>query len=78
MSNGCAHGSTRTTNRTLAFRLGDYAAGMLTGVLTALAVRLIVGSTWAMVMAMLVDMAVGYQMTGETEATGQDRFTWKK
>ncbi|MGE0470566.1 MAG: hypothetical protein AB7L09_15995 [Nitrospira sp.] len=51
---------------------------MLTGVLTALAVRLIVGSTWAMVMAMLVGMAVGHQMTGETEATGQDRFTWKK
>ncbi len=62
----------------LAFRFGDYAAGMLTGVHTALAVRLIVGSPWAMVMAMLVGMAVGHQMTGDTEATGQDRFTWKK
>lgn len=59
----------------LAFRLGDYAAGILTGVHTALAVRLIVGSPWAIVMAMLVGMAVGHQMTGETEATGQDRFT---
>ena len=52
----------RTTERRtelLAFRLGDYLAGILTGVLTALAVRAIVGPNWDMVMAMLAGMAVG-------------------
>lgn len=43
----------------LYFRLGDYLAGALTGVLTALAVRVIVGPQWDMVVAMLVGMAVG-------------------
>jgi len=43
----------------LYFRIGDYLAGALTGVLTALAVRLIVGPHWDMVLAMLVGMAVG-------------------
>lgn len=41
------------------FRLGDYAAGALTGVLTALAVRMVVGPQWDMVLAMLVGMALG-------------------
>lgn len=41
------------------FRLGDYLAGALTGMLTALAVRTIVGPQWDMVVAMLVGMAVG-------------------
>jgi len=41
------------------FRLGDYAAGALTGVLTALAVRGVVGPHWDMVLAMLVGMALG-------------------
>lgn len=43
----------------LSFRLGDYLAGMLTGVLTALAVRAVVGPNWDMVIAMLAGMAVG-------------------
>lgn len=43
----------------LLFRLGDYLAGILTGVLTALAVRVIVGPNWDMVLVMLVGMAVG-------------------
>src|SRR5574341_610455 len=43
----------------LYFRLGDYVAGALTGVLTALAVRAIVGPDWNMVLAMLVGMVVG-------------------
>jgi hypothetical protein len=43
----------------LYFRLGDYVAGAVTGVLTALAVRLIVGPQWDMVVAMLVGMGVG-------------------
>ena len=43
----------------LLFRLGDYPADILTGVLTALAVRIIVGSNWGMVMAMRVGMAIG-------------------
>jgi hypothetical protein len=41
------------------FRFGDYAAGALTGVLTALAVRGVVGPHWDMVLAMLVGMALG-------------------
>lgn len=41
------------------FRLGDYAAGTLTGVLTAFAVRTIVGPQWDMVLAMLIGMAAG-------------------
>lgn len=43
----------------LSFRLGDYLAGILTGVLTALAVRIIVGPNWDMVIAMLAGMAAG-------------------
>ena len=42
----------------LLFRLGDYPADILTGVLTALAVRIIVGSNWGMVMAMRIGMGV--------------------
>lgn len=52
----------RTTERQtelLPFQLGDYLAGILTGVLTALAVCAIVGPNWDMVMAMLAGMAVG-------------------
>jgi len=41
------------------FRLGDYVAGALTGVLTAFAVRMIVGPQWDMVVAMLVGMGMG-------------------
>jgi hypothetical protein len=41
------------------FRFGDYAAGALTGVLTTLAVRAVVGPHWDMVVAMLVGMALG-------------------
>ena len=41
------------------FVLGDYVAGGLTGVLTALAVRAIVGPDWDVVLAMLVGMVVG-------------------
>jgi hypothetical protein len=41
------------------FRLGDYAAGALTGVLTTLAVRGVIGPHWDMVLAMLVGMALG-------------------
>lgn len=43
----------------LYFRLGDYLAGVLTGLLTAFAVRMIVGPQWDMVVAMLVGMAAG-------------------
>ena len=43
----------------LPFRIGDYLAGVLTGVLTALAVRAIVGPNWDMVMAMLIGMGTG-------------------
>jgi len=43
----------------LYFRLGDYLAGVLTGVLTAFAVRMVVGPQWDMVVAMLVGMTVG-------------------
>jgi len=43
----------------LSFRLGDYLAGILTGVLTALAVRAIVGPNWDMVLAMLAGMGAG-------------------
>ena len=43
----------------LCFRLGDYLAGALTGMLTALVVRTIVGPQWDMVVAMLVGMAAG-------------------
>jgi hypothetical protein len=43
----------------LYFRFGDYAVGALTGVLTALAVRAVVGPHWDMVLAMLVGMALG-------------------
>jgi hypothetical protein len=43
----------------LPFRLGDYLAGILTGVLTTLAVRAIVGPNWDMVMAMLAGMGAG-------------------
>lgn len=43
----------------LSFRLGDYLAGALTGGLTALAVRLVVGPQWDMVVAMVVGTAVG-------------------
>ena len=43
----------------LSFRLGDYLAGILTGVLTALAVRAIVGPNWDMVVAMLIGMGTG-------------------
>lgn len=43
----------------LYFRLGDYLAGALTGMLTALAVRIIVGPQWDMVVAMMVGMAAG-------------------
>lgn len=43
----------------LYFHVGDYLAGALTGALTALAVRTIVGPHWDMVLAMLVGMAVG-------------------
>jgi hypothetical protein len=41
------------------FGLGDYAAGALTGVLTALVVRGVIGPHWDMVLAMLVGMALG-------------------
>jgi len=47
------------TSEPFFFRLGDYVAGILTGILTALAVRLIVGPQWDMVVAMLVGMGVG-------------------
>ena len=50
--------STRTT-QPLYFCMGDYLAGLLTGLLTAFAVRAIVGPQWDMVLAMLVGMAVG-------------------
>ena len=50
--------STRTTEP-LYFCIGDYIAGLLTGLLTAFAVRAIVGPQWDMVLAMLVGMAVG-------------------
>ena len=43
----------------LYFSLGDYAAGALTGLLTALAARGVVGPHWDMVLAMLVGMALG-------------------
>ncbi len=43
----------------LYFRLGDYLAGALTGGLTALAVRMLVGPQWDMVVAMLVGTAAG-------------------
>lgn len=43
----------------LYFCIGDYLAGLLTGLLTAFAVRAIVGPQWDMVLAMLVGMAVG-------------------
>lgn len=51
--------SRATIPEPLSFRLGDYLAGTLTGVLTALAVRAVVGPQWDMVLAMLVGMAVG-------------------
>jgi hypothetical protein len=41
------------------FQIGDYAAGMLTGVATALAVRALVWPGMDMVIAMLLGMAVG-------------------
>lgn len=41
------------------FRVGDYLAGALTGALTAVAVRAIVGLQWDMVVAMLVGMTAG-------------------
>ena len=41
------------------FQIGDYAAGILTGVLTALAVRLILWPGVDMVIAMLIGMGVG-------------------
>lgn len=47
------------TAEPLYFCVGDYLAGMLTGLLTAFAVRAIVGPQWDMVLAMLVGMAVG-------------------
>lgn len=43
----------------LYFRLGDYLAGALTGTLTALAVRMVVGPQWDMVLAMLAGMVGG-------------------
>lgn len=43
----------------LCFCVGDYLAGALTGGLTALAVRTIVGPHWDMVVAMLVGMIAG-------------------
>lgn len=39
--------------------VGDYLAGLLTGLLTAFAVRAVIGPQWDMVVAMLVGMAVG-------------------
>ena len=50
--------STRMTEP-LYFCMGDYLAGLFTGLLTAFAVRAIVGPQWDMVVAMLVGMAVG-------------------
>jgi hypothetical protein len=50
--------SARTTEP-LYFCIGDYLAGLLTGLLTAFAVRAIIGPQWDMVLAMLVGMAVG-------------------
>lgn len=50
--------SARTTEP-LYFCVGDYLAGILTGLLTAFAVRAIVGPQWDMVLAMLVGMAAG-------------------
>lgn len=41
------------------FWIGDYLAGALTGGITALAVRMIVGPQWDMVVAMVVGMAAG-------------------
>lgn len=41
------------------FCFGDYVAGALTGMLTALVVRGVVGPHWDMVLAMLVGMALG-------------------
>jgi hypothetical protein len=43
----------------LYFRIGDYLAGALTGGITAVAVRMLVGPQWDMVVAMLVGMAAG-------------------
>ncbi len=50
--------SIHTADR-LYFRIGDYLAGALTGGITALAVRMLVGPQWDMVLAMLVGMAAG-------------------
>lgn len=50
--------SARTTEP-LYFCIGDYLAGILTGLLTAFAVRAVIGPQWDMVVAMLVGMAVG-------------------
>jgi hypothetical protein len=50
--------STRTAEP-LYFRVGDYLAGSLTGLLTAFAVRAVIGPQWDMVVAMFVGMAVG-------------------
>jgi hypothetical protein len=47
------------TTDALYFRIGDYLAGALTGGVTALAVRMLVGPQWDMVVAMLVGMATG-------------------
>lgn len=47
------------TSDPLYFRLGDYLAGALTGGVTALAVRMLVGPQWDMVVAMLVGMTAG-------------------
>lgn len=41
------------------FAIGDYLAGMLTGVLTALGVRAVVSTGMDMVVAMMIGMAVG-------------------
>jgi hypothetical protein len=50
--------STRAGER-LYFCVGDYLAGSLTGLLTAFAVRAVIGPQWDMVVAMFVGMAVG-------------------
>ncbi len=51
-------GSRHSVN-SLYFSIGDYLAGALTGALTALAVRAVVGPEWDMVVAMLVGTTLG-------------------
>lgn len=47
------------SGNSLYFRIGDYLAGALTGGVTALAVRMVVGPQWDMVLAMAVGMTIG-------------------